>query len=307
MPSRRQHAQDEQHPARAGGARFQHLVRIDEEILAHGRHAERREHRGRLAQMLERSVETRWLRQHRHRGGAGARIGRDAARRQSWAGSCERARRRRAQLELGNDVEPERRQAQRRRGRCPVLRGARASPSGSRRRACGTRCALERAMSCEKPLISTGAAQLRRPAPRIARAAPSQSRARGRCRAPRAAVSIPAATEALRPAMYRASPHCSARAPRCAPRSRPRTPRARRRNSRLHRRPEILGPARRQAELRADRFSRRDTAPGVTSNARRVRSGVASSQPAAPCTTQARSIGMPAKVFGDQFARVASS
>ena len=39
----RQHAQDHQHPARAGGARLEHLVGIDEEVLAHRRHAERRE------------------------------------------------------------------------------------------------------------------------------------------------------------------------------------------------------------------------------------------------------------------------
>ena len=74
----RQHSQDHQHAARAGGARFQYLVGIDQEILAHRRHAERRQHRRGLAQMLERSVETRGLGQHRHRRGAAARVGRDA-------------------------------------------------------------------------------------------------------------------------------------------------------------------------------------------------------------------------------------
>ena len=49
----RQHAQNQQHAARAGGPRLEHLVGIHEEILAHRRHAQRRELRGRAAQMRQ--------------------------------------------------------------------------------------------------------------------------------------------------------------------------------------------------------------------------------------------------------------
>ena len=39
----RQHAQDDQHATRAGDARFDHLIRIDQKILAHRWHIERRQ------------------------------------------------------------------------------------------------------------------------------------------------------------------------------------------------------------------------------------------------------------------------
>ncbi len=66
----RQHAQDEQHAACAGGAGFDDLVGVDEEVLAHGRHAQRRERCGGEAQVLHRAVEARGLGEHGDRGGA---------------------------------------------------------------------------------------------------------------------------------------------------------------------------------------------------------------------------------------------
>ena len=42
----RQHAQDHQHAAGTRGARLEHLVGIDQKVLAHGGHGERRERRG---------------------------------------------------------------------------------------------------------------------------------------------------------------------------------------------------------------------------------------------------------------------
>ena len=61
---------DQQDPACAVRPRLEHLVRVDEKILAHGRHAARREGVGRDAQVLEPAVEPRRLRQDRADRGA---------------------------------------------------------------------------------------------------------------------------------------------------------------------------------------------------------------------------------------------
>ena len=103
----RQHAQDNEHPAGSRGARLQNLIRIDEEILAHRRHAQRRQHLRRPLQMLQRSIEASRLGQHRDCGGPGARVSGDPPRpilpliAQNAGGG-------RAQLELGYHIEARR-------------------------------------------------------------------------------------------------------------------------------------------------------------------------------------------------------
>ena len=59
------HAHDQQHAAGPVCPRLEHLVRIDQEILAHRRHAVRRERRCGLSQVREVAVEPRGLGQDR--------------------------------------------------------------------------------------------------------------------------------------------------------------------------------------------------------------------------------------------------
>jgi hypothetical protein len=107
------------------------------------------------------------------------------------------------------------------------------------------------------------------------------------------------AMEAARPAMNSASPHCSASAARCGPRSLP--------SNTSRNAPKLAAaspPARSAAEHGASPISAGSIAartPRVTSKARNGPMGVASSQPAAPCTTQARSTSMPARVSAIKF------
>ncbi len=119
----RQHAQDHQDSARTGGARFQYLVGIDQEILAHCRHAERRQYGRGLAQMLERSVETRGLGQNRHGRRAAPGIGGDAPQ-PVLALIAQLAGGRRTQFEFRDDVEAHAREAQAVRWAVPGVRAA---------------------------------------------------------------------------------------------------------------------------------------------------------------------------------------
>jgi hypothetical protein len=70
--------------------------------------------------------------------------------------------------------------------------------------------------------------------------------------------------------------------------------------ARHRRRPDRAGSMA-PARIRADRYRDGESASRVTSKARKGPMGVASSQPAAPCTTQARSMSMPAKRAGHQL------
>ena len=59
-----------QHTAGARDPRFDDLVGIDQKILAHGRHAQRRQRlRVATSQMRHRAIEAAGLGQHRHRRG----------------------------------------------------------------------------------------------------------------------------------------------------------------------------------------------------------------------------------------------
>ena len=238
--------------------------------------------------MLQRAVEARRLGQHRHGGRAAARVGRDASAANPRLACPAAAGRGRAQLEFRDDVEARGRQPQgrrrRRRARPPLQRREGLAPQ---RR--GTRCALDRAISSRKPLMpATPCAGCGHA--RIAAGAPAMRRA--------AAVDAPRARSAMPPRWMprgrrcaSASPHCSASA-RDARRDRARrTPRSSAARLAAASPPaRSRGRAARAGRIPADRFRARLTRPGVTSNARNGPIGVASSQPAAPCTTQARSI-----------------
>jgi hypothetical protein len=52
----RQHAQDGEHATRARDATLEHLVTIDQEILAHAGHGQRRQRAATLLQVRERTV-----------------------------------------------------------------------------------------------------------------------------------------------------------------------------------------------------------------------------------------------------------
>ena len=72
-----QHADDGEHTARSGNAALEHLVRVDEEILAHGRNAQRRQCARAGSEVIERAVEAAGLGENRYRGGAGIRVAGD--------------------------------------------------------------------------------------------------------------------------------------------------------------------------------------------------------------------------------------
>ena len=169
--------------------------------------------------MLERAVETGRLGEHRDRRGAGARVGRDAAA-PVVGGVLERARGRRAQLELGDHVEPAGESAS---GGGGGVRRARRSSAAkdSRRSAWRTRSALAAAHLLEKPAHAQVRAARGVAARQIARSRSSQCRRAAAVERLARRSAMPCAGEAARPAMYSASPHCSASASRCAPRSRP--------------------------------------------------------------------------------------
>ena len=59
------HTHDQQHAAGTVGPRFEYLVRIDQEVLAHRRHAVRRKRRCGLSQVRKVTVEPRGLGQDR--------------------------------------------------------------------------------------------------------------------------------------------------------------------------------------------------------------------------------------------------
>ena len=65
-------------PPAPASAAFEHLVGIDQEILAHGRHVERRQRARARRQILERTIEAAGLGENGDGRGAGMRIGADA-------------------------------------------------------------------------------------------------------------------------------------------------------------------------------------------------------------------------------------
>ena len=87
-----------------GGACLQYLVGIDQKVLAHGRDAQRAKRPRRLPQVLQRSVEAGWLRQHRDGGRAAARIV-DHSFEPIVARLSVCARRRGPQLQFRDDIE----------------------------------------------------------------------------------------------------------------------------------------------------------------------------------------------------------
>ena len=102
----RQHTQDQQHSACTGSARFQHLIRIDEEIFAHRRDAVWRERCGGLREVRKVAIETGRLGEHRHRGGTRVGIGQHAPRDILIACIAQCADGRRAEFHLGDEIEP---------------------------------------------------------------------------------------------------------------------------------------------------------------------------------------------------------
>ena len=172
----RQHAQDGEHAAGAGEAALEHLVAVDQEILAHGRHAERRQRARARRQILERAVEAAGLGEDRDGRGAGARIRRDARADVFFGRGLEQAHRRRTQLDLGDEIEgAERAAAASAAGRrCARAARAPAAAPARRRSARGSR------RPCSRGNLRSS---VRHPASRRPRAHPACGAPR-RCRWP---------------------------------------------------------------------------------------------------------------------------
>jgi hypothetical protein len=153
--------------------------------------------------MLEAAVEPRGFREHGHRGGAAPRIPLDTVE-TVVRRILQRARRRRAQLDLGHDIEPERRKAQPRRGRCLPGAAPQVRNRHAPRRLGGANGARARHVGEEvahlAPLAGALAGVTAAPGAENCSSRPSQARARPLSSAS-AAVRMPAATEALRPAI----------------------------------------------------------------------------------------------------------
>ena len=293
----RQHPQYDQHAPGAGGTRLQHLVGIHDEVLAHGGYAEGREHAMPPARDAASDPSKREGSVSTDTAAAPPRAYGADAPKPVVAGIAQHARGGGPQFEFCDDVEARRRQAQRRR-RQEYARARRSSaPSGSRCTACATRCALDRAISSKKPLMRL---PMR---PRIA--------------------AIPAAIGRARPLSIAAPAMLDARRDRSGAAGDEQRETALQRQRRAVR--AAIARVEHRIQARRDwprhrRLSRSAEVQRGTPKSRGIDSlaadlaathvegdegpmGVASSQPAAPCTTQARSICIPTKVLRHQLAR----